>query len=87
MVAEMVYACALVFWSILKTRNSVAREKDGEEHAALDGKLPNDKIKLALPDATAPALMPFGNVTPVLRVHDVVASRDYYVQALGFKQL
>ncbi len=29
--------------------------------------------------------MPFGGVTPVLRVRDVVASRDYYVQALGFK--
>ena len=29
MEAEMVCAYALVFWSILKTRNSVAREKDG----------------------------------------------------------
>jgi catechol 2,3-dioxygenase-like lactoylglutathione lyase family enzyme len=28
---------------------------------------------------------PFGGVTPVLRVHDVAASRDYYVQTLGFK--
>jgi catechol 2,3-dioxygenase-like lactoylglutathione lyase family enzyme len=28
---------------------------------------------------------PFGGVTPVLRVSDVAASRDYYVQALGFK--
>ena len=28
---------------------------------------------------------PFGGVTPVLRVRDAAASRDYYVQALGFK--
>jgi catechol 2,3-dioxygenase-like lactoylglutathione lyase family enzyme len=38
-----------------------------------------------VPNATAPALLPFGGVTPVLRVRDVVVSRDYYVQALGFK--
>ena len=38
-----------------------------------------------MPNATAPVPLPFGGVTPVLRVRDVVASRDYYVQALGFK--
>ena len=38
-----------------------------------------------MPDATGPAPLPFGGVTPVLRVSDVVASRDYYVQALGFR--
>jgi catechol 2,3-dioxygenase-like lactoylglutathione lyase family enzyme len=38
-----------------------------------------------MPNAKAPAPLPFGDVTPVLRVRDVVASRDYYVQALGFK--
>jgi catechol 2,3-dioxygenase-like lactoylglutathione lyase family enzyme len=27
----------------------------------------------------------FGGVTPVLRVRDIAASRDYYVQVLGFK--
>jgi catechol 2,3-dioxygenase-like lactoylglutathione lyase family enzyme len=32
---------------------------------------------------TAP--LPFGRVTPVLRVSDVKASRDYYVNVLGFK--
>lgn len=36
-------------------------------------------------NATASAPMPFGGVTPVLRVRDVVASRDCYVQVLGFK--
>ena len=38
-----------------------------------------------MPNATKPTPLPFGGVTPVLRVSDVVASRDYYVQALGFK--
>jgi len=32
---------------------------------------------------TAPLTL--GGVTPVLRVRDAAASRDYYVQALGFK--
>ena len=36
-------------------------------------------------NATASAAILFGGVTPVLRVSDVVASRDYYVRALGFK--
>jgi catechol 2,3-dioxygenase-like lactoylglutathione lyase family enzyme len=34
---------------------------------------------------TAPAKLAFGGVTPVLRVSDVAASRDYYVKALGFQ--
>ena len=34
---------------------------------------------------TAPAKLAFGGVTPVLRVRDVAASRDYYVQCLGFQ--
>jgi catechol 2,3-dioxygenase-like lactoylglutathione lyase family enzyme len=38
-----------------------------------------------MPDATARARLAFGGVTPVLRVRDVAASRDYYVQALGFQ--
>src|SRR5207237_8653264 len=38
-----------------------------------------------MPDTTPAAPLPFGGVTPVLRVRDVAASRDYYVQALGFK--
>ncbi|MCU1261971.1 MAG: putative lactoylglutathione lyase [Bryobacterales bacterium] len=38
-----------------------------------------------MPDSTLAALLPFGGVTPVLRVRDAAASRDYYVQALGFK--
>jgi len=33
----------------------------------------------------APVPLAFGGVTPVLRVNDAAASRDYYVQALGFK--
>ncbi len=33
---------------------------------------------------TAPAKLAFGGVTPVLRVRDVAASRDYYVKTLGF---
>jgi hypothetical protein len=36
-------------------------------------------------DTTRAAPIPFGGVTPVLRVRDFAASRDYYVQALGFK--
>ncbi len=35
--------------------------------------------------ATATAPLAFGGVTPVLPVRDLAASRDYYVQALGFK--
>jgi len=31
------------------------------------------------------APLAFGGVTPVLRVRDAAASRDYYVQALGFR--
>lgn len=38
-----------------------------------------------MPDPIAPAPFPLGGVTPVFRVHDVAASRDYYVKALGFK--
>jgi catechol 2,3-dioxygenase-like lactoylglutathione lyase family enzyme len=38
-----------------------------------------------MPETTRTAPLPFGGVTPVLRVRDVAASRDYYVQALGFK--
>jgi hypothetical protein len=34
-----------------------------------------------MPDTAAPALLLFGRVTPVLRVRDIVASRDYYVRA------
>jgi catechol 2,3-dioxygenase-like lactoylglutathione lyase family enzyme len=34
------------------------------------------------PTSTPPA---FGGVTPVLRVRDAAASRDYYVRVLGFK--
>ena len=34
---------------------------------------------------TAPAKLAFAGVTPVLRVCDVAASRDYYVQCLGFQ--
>jgi catechol 2,3-dioxygenase-like lactoylglutathione lyase family enzyme len=35
-------------------------------------------------ESTAPAPLAFGGVTPVLRVRDAAASRDYYVQVLGF---
>ena len=38
-----------------------------------------------MPEPTRTAPLPFGGVTPVLRVRDVAASRDYYIQALGFK--
>lgn len=38
-----------------------------------------------MPDATATPDLPFGGVIPVLRVRNAPASRDYYVQALGFK--
>jgi catechol 2,3-dioxygenase-like lactoylglutathione lyase family enzyme len=38
-----------------------------------------------MPDPKSPAPLSFGGVTPVLRVRDVAASRDYYVKALGFK--
>jgi catechol 2,3-dioxygenase-like lactoylglutathione lyase family enzyme len=38
-----------------------------------------------MPDSTLAAPLPFGGVTPVLRVRDVAASRDYYVRVLGFK--
>ena len=38
-----------------------------------------------MPATTPAAPLPFGGVTPVLRVNDVAASRDYYVEALGFK--
>ena len=38
-----------------------------------------------MPEATRPAPLRFGGVTPVLRVRDVAVSRDYYVQALGFQ--
>ena len=38
-----------------------------------------------MPDPAPAAPLPFGGVTPVLRVNDGAASRDYYVQALGFK--
>ena len=38
-----------------------------------------------MPDPAPAAPLPFGGVTPVLRVNDVAASRDYYVRALGFK--
>jgi len=34
---------------------------------------------------TAPGKLAFGGVTPVLRVRDVAASRDYYVGCLGFQ--
>ncbi|HEY6765791.1 MAG TPA: glyoxalase superfamily protein, partial [Candidatus Sulfotelmatobacter sp.] len=34
---------------------------------------------------TTPAQIAFGGVTPVLRVRDAAASRNYYVNALGFK--
>jgi catechol 2,3-dioxygenase-like lactoylglutathione lyase family enzyme len=38
-----------------------------------------------MPDPAAEAPLAFGKVTPVLRVRNVAASRDYYVQVLGFK--
>ncbi len=38
-----------------------------------------------MPEPTSPALPPFGNVIPILRVRDAAVSRDYYVQVLGFK--
>lgn len=38
-----------------------------------------------MPNLTAPAKLALGGVTPVLRVRDVAASRDYYVQCLGFQ--
>lgn len=38
-----------------------------------------------MPDPTPPSRLPFGGVTPVLRVRNIAASRDYYVQTLGFK--
>jgi len=38
---------------------------------------------MAEPATSAP--LAFGGVTPVLRVRDVGASRDYYVQVLGFR--
>ena len=34
---------------------------------------------------TSPAKLALGGVTPVLRVRDVAASRDYYVECLGFQ--
>lgn len=40
---------------------------------------------LPMSGATATAQRAFGRVVPVLRVRNVRASRDYYVQALGFK--
>jgi catechol 2,3-dioxygenase-like lactoylglutathione lyase family enzyme len=36
-------------------------------------------------DAQVDSAIAFGGVTPVLRVADVEASRDYYVRVLGFK--
>ena len=38
-----------------------------------------------MPSPTPAAPLAFGGVTPVLRVRDIRASRDYYVQILGFK--
>ncbi len=38
-----------------------------------------------MPDSKENPRFGFGSVTPVLPVRDVAASRDYYVQALGFK--
>lgn len=43
------------------------------------------KSTATMPNVTVPALPPFGGVTPVLRVRDVVASRDHHVHALGFQ--
>lgn len=34
---------------------------------------------------SSPARLAFGGVTPVLRVRDAAASRDYYVRSLGFR--
>jgi hypothetical protein len=49
MVADFVYACALVFWSNLKTRNSVARDK----HQGVTGKpLPDKERPLILMNST-----------------------------------
>ena len=45
----------------------------------------SDKITAIMPNGTAPDPIAFGGVTPVLRVGDVAASRDYYLQVLGFK--
>lgn len=36
-------------------------------------------------NSTETTPLSFGGVTPVLRVRDVMASRDYYVRVLGFK--
>jgi len=38
-----------------------------------------------MPNPSATAALVFGGVTPVLRVSDVQASREYYVRALGFQ--
>lgn len=37
-----------------------------------------------MPDSPSLAPLPFGGATPILRVGDLIASRDYYVQAIGF---
>jgi len=36
-------------------------------------------------ESAAPTGLAFGGVIPVLRVQDAAASRDYYVQILGFR--
>ena len=36
-------------------------------------------------NSSSPVTLAFGGVTPVLRVRDVAASRDYYVRSLGFQ--